>query len=108
MPAVGLGLNRSRVNGGSRSLSLSLPLAESVSTIYYIRLAFIRLFEKLFDRLEMVRNRARVPSPRHDKKKAYEQLRGRLFSGENEPGAKPEPTAYEQLRENRSLGRVCF
>jgi len=69
---------------------------------------FIRLFEKMFDRLEMVRNRARVPSPRHDKKKAYEQLRGRLFSGENEPGAKPEPTAYEQLRDNRSLGRVCF
>src|SRR2546423_9124068 len=97
MPAVGLGLYRSRVNGGSRSLSLSLslPLSVSVSTIYYIRLAFIRLFEKIFDRLEMVRNRARVPSPRHDKKKAYEQLRGRLFSGSNEPGAKPEPTAYE-------------
>jgi hypothetical protein len=63
MPAVGPGLLR----------SLSLP--------YTIAVGFIRLFEKIFDRLEMVECRARVPSPGHDMKKAYEQLPWKVVLG---------------------------
>jgi hypothetical protein len=82
MPAVGLGLYRSRVNGGSRSLSLSLPpsLGVCLNHILY-GYTFIRLFEKNFDRLEMVECRARVPSPGHDMKKAYEQLPWKVVLG---------------------------
>jgi hypothetical protein len=81
MPAVGLGLYRSRVNGGSRSLSLSLSLSRCLSQPYTIGLGFNRLFEKIFDRLEMVECRARVPSPGHDMKKAYEQLPWKVVLG---------------------------
>ena len=84
--------------------------AVRLGLLYHIllRLAFIRLFEKMFDRLEMVRAVPECLARDMIGKKPTSSYGGRLFSGENEPGALPEPTAYEQLRENRSLGRVCF
>ena len=62
----------------------------------------------MFDRLEMVRAVPECLARDMIGKKPRSSYGGRLFSGENEPGALPEPTAYEQLRENRSLGQVCF